>query len=230
MRPRLWVSLCLIFGTAGLALFASSCGSSNKAHLRLLNAMVTESSLDMLIDGSNVASNVGYASASGYISVNSGSRHVQIEPTGSSTPVIDITQTLNSGNNVTALAYLNISNNPASNFLVDNNSAPSSGNFNIRVINASPAMGSAGVDVYVIASGTSISGVSPNVTALADGSASGYLSLAAGDYDVIFALPGTKSVLVDSGQVSFGAGQVLTAVGLNSTQGGLTVATLHDAG
>ena len=230
MRHRVWVSLCLIFEIASLVFFFASCGSSNRAHLRLLNAMVTQSSLTMLVDGNSVASSIGYGTASTYASVSFGSRHVQIEPAGFSTPIIDTTDSLNSGDSVTALAYLNTSNDNSSAFLTDNNSAPTSGNFNIRLLNASPAMGSGSVDVYVIIAGTSISGVSPNVSALADGSASAYFSLTAGNYDVVITLPGTKSVIVDSGQISFGAGQVWTAVGLNSAQGGFTIAALHDAG
>jgi hypothetical protein len=231
MRHRVWVSLCLIFGIAGLALFATSCGSSNNAHLRLLNAMVTQSSLNMLIDGNTVDSNIGYATASSYTSVSSGSRHVQVEPAGSSTPVIDTTQSVASGNNITVLAYLNASNSNSSAFLIDNNSAPSSGNFNIRIIDAAPAAGSQGADVYVVTSGTNISGVNPNFSALQDnGSPSSYLSLAAGNYDIYFAYPNTKQEIAQSLQVAFGAGQVRTVLLLNSPSGGLTVVVVSDAG
>lgn len=231
MRRRVWVSLCLVFGIAVLALFATSCGSSNKAHLRLLNAMVTQQSgLDMLVDGTSVAPNIGYSSASGYVSVSSGSRHVQIEPTGSSSPVIDTTTSLNSGDNVTALAYLNTSNANSSAFLVDNNSAPSSGNFNLRIINASPAMG-ANVDVYVEPVGTGPNGT-PNVSSLADGSASGYIGLSAGTtWHVIFTQPGTLNQIFDTGAISSPtAGQIWTIVSLNATSGGFTFGALHDAG
>ncbi len=233
MRRRVWVSLCLVFGIAALALFASSCGSSNKAHLRLLNAMVTQQTgLDMLVDGTNVAPNIGYSTASSYISVSSGSRHVQIEPSGSNSPVIDTTTSLNSGDNVTALAYLNTSNANSSAFLVDNNSAPSSGNFNLRVINASPAMGSA-VDVYVEPTGVGPSGT-PLASGLSDGNASGYVGLSAtsNQWHVIFTLPNQpNSIILDTGAISSPtAGQIWTVVGLNATSGGFAFAALHDAG
>lgn len=229
MRGRVWVSLCLVLGIAGLASFSTSCGSSNKAHLRLVNAMVTQSSLDVLIDGTNVASNIGYATASSYISVSSGSRHVQIEPTGSGSPVIDTTASLNSGDNVTALAYLNTSNANSSVFLVDNNSAPSSANFNLRIINASPEMGSS-VDVYVEPVGTGPTGTPTN---LADGGASGYVGLSTSNtWHVIFTVTNSPGqVLLDTGAISSPtAGQIWTVIGLNATQGGFTFAALHDAG
>ena len=231
MRLRLGISLCLIIGLAGLVLFASSCGSSSKTQIRMMDAVVTYPDLTMLIDGNSMASSIAYGSASSYSSVSTGTRHVQIEPSGSSSPIIDVNQNLGSGTATTALAYLDTSNNVKSSFLTDNNAAPSSGNFNLRVINAAPAIGSAGADVYVVPSGTNISGVNPNFSGLLDsGSASSYLSLAAGDYDIIFTLPGTKSVIAQSLQVAFSAGQVRTAVALNSQSGGFTVAVLSDAG
>ena len=232
MRRRVWVPFCLILGIGTLTFFATSCGSSNKAHLRLLNAMVTQGSLDMLVDGTNVASNVGYSTASSYISVSSGSRHVQVEPSGSSSPVIDTTTSMNSGDNVTALAYLNTSNANSSAFLVDNNSTPSSGNFNLRIINASPAMGAA-VDVYVEPAGVGPSGT-PLASSLSDGSASGYIGLSAtsNQWHVIFTLPNQPgSVMLDTGAISSPtAGQIWTVVCLNATSGGFTFAALHDAG
>jgi hypothetical protein len=230
MLLRVWVFLCLISGLAGLALFATSCGGSNNAHLRLINAMPTQNDLDMLIDGSNVASSVAYATASASISVSSGNRHVQIEPTGSSTPLIDTNTSVNSGASVTALAYLNTSNSPSSNFLADNDSAPSSGNFNLRIINASPAMGSS-VDVYVEPLGTGVSGTA-TVSGLSEGSASTYISLsAATSWHVIFTFAGTPNIIFDSGVISsISAGQVWSVVALNSQQGGFTFAALHDAG
>ena len=232
MRLRLWISLCLIFGLASLALFATSCGSSSKTQIRMLNAIVLYPDLDMLVDGSDIASNIAYGSASGYASVSSGSRHIQIEPSGSSSPIIDSSANLGSGSATTALAYLNTSNAISFAALTDNNAAPSSGNFNIRIINASPAFPSSGaaVDVYVVQSGTNIAGVPPNVVSLAEGSASTYLSLVAGTYDVIFTIPGTKSQIAQSLQVSFGAGNVRTAVVLNGQGGGFTVSVLSDAG
>ena len=229
MRLRLWISLCLITGLAGLVLFAASCGgNSNKTQIRLMDAIVTYPDLNMLIDGNTVASSIAYGTASSYSSVSSGTRHIQIEPSGSSSPIIDVNQGLNSGTATTALAYLNPSNGIAFSPLSDNNSAPTSGNFNIRIINASPIAGSA--DVYVVPAGANIDGLNPNFSGLQDnGTATTYLSLTAGTYDVIFTQAGTKNQYAESLQISFTAGQVRTAVLLNGSGGGLTVSVLSDA-
>ena len=66
---------------------------------------------------------------------------------------------------------------------LDNNWAPTSGNFNLRIMNAPPAMGSS-VDVYVEPTGTGPTGTPAN---LADGSASGYFGLSTNNtWHVIF--------------------------------------------
>ena len=109
--------------------------------------------------------------------------------------------------------------------LIDNNGAPSSGNIQMRVINASPTLGTA--DVYIVASGTSIAGLSPTFSNLAYQSASGYQSLAPGSYQVIFTPPGQQFAEITSSAQSFASGQIRTIVALDA-HGGFTTAVLSD--
>jgi hypothetical protein len=95
-----------------------------------------------------------------------------------------------------------------------------------RIINASPGLGRA--DVYIVAPGTDLTTVSPTISSLAFEVASSYQLLAAGTYKVFFTLPGQKFAYIDSGSLSFSAGQVRTVLGLNGTSGGFTSAVLGD--
>src|SRR5579864_6723533 len=158
MRCRSLVLFAAGFFSVALVFFTLGCGSSNNARIRLVNAIPDESSLDLLVDSKSVATGVGYGAASGYISVSSGSRHLQAEPTGSTTPIIDTTTNASSGSDLTLIS-LNFSNNPSNAVLTDDNSAPASGNFKLRIVNASPGTGTQ--DVYVVAPGTAITTVSP---------------------------------------------------------------------
>lgn len=207
--------------TLGTILVASGCGSSS-AHVRLVNAFPAESSLDMLIDGTNVASGVTYGAASGYVSVSSGSRHLQVEPTNVSSPVVDQTLTASSSSTITIL-----STSSGASILTDNNSAPSSGSVNIRVVNASSSLGTA--DIYVVAANTDISTVSPTSSNVGFGSASGYSTQTAGSYQVIFTQPGQKFPVISTSPLSFTSGQVRTVLGLNGLTGGFTTSVLADA-
>jgi Domain of unknown function (DUF4397) len=63
----------------GAVLLTASC-SSSKTRLRVMNAVVDESNLDLLVDGTSAATNIAYGTSDGYHAITSGSRHIQIEP------------------------------------------------------------------------------------------------------------------------------------------------------
>ena len=135
--------------------------------------------------------------------------------------LVDQTISLSSGTSNTVLATTS-----GTTVLTDNNSSPSSGNFNIRVINASATLGTA--DIYVVIAGTDISTVNPSYSSVAFGSATGYSSLAAGSYQVVFTPPGQKSATISSSPTSFSSGQVRTIIGLDGQNGGFTTAVISD--
>jgi Domain of unknown function (DUF4397) len=208
----------------GASTLSVGCGSSS-ARVRLLNAAPLESSLDMLVANKTVASGVAYGTASSYASVSSGSPNLQIEASGTTNALVNQTITVNSGSDNTVLAT-NSSSSVSAVVLTDNNAAPASGQIEIRVVNASATLGTA--DIYILAPGTSISGVNPTVSSLAFGSATGYQPLTAGSYEVFFAPAGQKFVSIDSGSQSFTTGQIRTIVGLDGQNGGFTSAVIAD--
>jgi hypothetical protein len=200
----------------------SSCGSSH-TRLRFANMTPDEPSLDLLVDSSKVSS-VNFGTASGYLSITSGSRNLQIEPSGTTTVLVNQTSSFTSGTDSTMLS-LNFASSISPIILTDDNSSPGSGNVNIRIVNGSPVLGTG--DVYVVPSGTDINTVSPTVTNLAFGAASTYLSIAAGAYEILFTYPGQKNTYIDTGVLSLTAGQIRTVVGLNTSTSS-TAAVLSD--
>ena len=207
-------------GVSCVLLLATGCGSST-AHLRMLNAIPIQSNLDMLVDGKNVVSAIAYGAASGYVSVSSGSRHVQIEPSGGSSPLVDQSVSTSSG---TFSTVMESSGGPL--VLTDSHATPSSGNINLRVINASNNIGTA--DVYIVTSGAGIGGISPTFSNVTFPSATGYTTVAAGSYQVILTFPGTTSVELSTSALSFSSGQVRTIVVLDGQTGGVTTSILSD--
>jgi hypothetical protein len=65
----------------GALLALMGCGSS-KATLRVLNATPNESQIDVSLDSTSFATSVSYGTATGYSSVTSGSRDLEIYPSG----------------------------------------------------------------------------------------------------------------------------------------------------
>jgi hypothetical protein len=217
------VSICVSVLFLSLAvLLSSSCGSSSNTRLRFANMTPDEPSLDLLVDSSKVSS-VNFGTASGYLSVTSGSRNLQIEPSGTTTVLINQTSSFTSGTDSTMLS-LNFASSISPIILADDNSSPGSGNVKIRIVNGSPLLGVC--DVYLLPSGTDINSVSPTVTNLAFGSASTYLSMTAGAYEIVFTYPGQKNAYIDT-VLSLSAGQIRTVVGLNTTTS-YTAAVLSD--
>lgn len=221
MAGRGWMLGCLLLSAA---ICLPGCGGDH-ARVRVMQASPDESSVDVLVDGKTAASNVAYATATGYLTVGSGSRHLQVEPSGASNFIIDETLSLSAKADSTVLVT-NLAPNIAPLNLADDNSAPASGSFKIRLVNAAPNLGP--VDVYVVPPGTDLTTVQPTVSSLASVAASGYTSLTAGTYEVFFTVPGGISAFIDAGPIAFAAGQVRTMVALDAQAGGFTFSTLSD--
>jgi hypothetical protein len=181
--------------------------------------------VDALVDGKTVASNIAYGTATGYLPVSAGTRKVEIEDSGTLNAIVNWSASIASDTDST-LMLANYSTAVSPVQFTDNNSTPPSGQGKIRVINASPALGTA--DVYVVAPGTDLTTVSATVSNLAFESASGYQSLPAGSYEIFLTLPSQKFGFIDSGTIDLAAGQIRTVVGLNSTGGGFTSTVLAD--
>src|ERR1039458_2824762 len=183
--------LCLI--AAGLA----GCGSSS-AKARIVNASPGEGAITATIGGTSVASSLDYGTGSSYATVSAGSVSLNVEQSSTSNSVLDETVTLTSKSTYTIL-LANYSTSVTAVTLTDNNSSPSSGQFNLRLVQASPGLGAA--DVYVVAAGT---------------------------YEICFTPTGQKTASIDSGAISFSSGEVRTVVGLNGSNGGFTTTVLDE--
>jgi hypothetical protein len=201
-----------------------ACGSGN-SQIRLLNASPGESALTASVGSTAIGSTVNYGTASSYISLPSGSATLGVEAAGTTSLLINESITLSSSTYYTVLAG-NYSSAINATILTDDNTAPTSGNVSIRIVNAAPSLGTA--DVYVLAAGSSLSSATASVSNLNFESASNYQSLAAGAYEVYFTQPGQKSAIIDSGPLTLSSQQIRTVVGLDGQSGGYETAVLPD--
>jgi hypothetical protein len=185
--------------------------------------------VNTIVDGTTVNSNLAYLANTGYISVDSGSRHLQVEAVNSSTPIVDTTVTLGSSTNTTVIVAGISSITPI--VLTDETTAPTSGTAQIRLVNAAPGMASA--DVYVVPDGTGIAGTSPIVSGVSFQTASTYQTLTitaatTANYDVYYTEPGTQLAFLATGPISITSGEALTVVSMNGLGGGFTFTALTD--
>ena len=210
----------------GATIFTAGCGDSGHAQLRVVHASPDAPNVDVLVDGKTVLTNVAYETASNYLTVGAGSRKIEVRATGTSQEVISATVSLSRNKYYTVLAVDKLANiTPL--VLTDDNTPPASGQIKLRLVHASPTAGP--VDIYVEAPGAGVTG-SPTLTNVAFKTASSYLAVPAGSYEVYFTPTGTKTVALDSGSLSLSAGQIRTAVALDAPGGGtpLTAIVLKD--
>jgi hypothetical protein len=191
-----------------------------------MNATPDQSSITALLDGTSIASSITYGSADDYAQTKSGSRHLQVEPASSTTVFLDQTINLGGGTSNTAI-IANLSTTGNAILLTDDNTASTTtGHIKLRIVNASPGLGT--VDVYVLPSGTPITNSTPTISSLGFESSSDYLDLPAGSYSIVFTPPGSLFAFFDTGDIAFVAGQNRTIAVLNNTAGGFTIGTLKD--
>ena len=214
---RVFKCLPLAILLLGAMMLWVSCGTTQHARVRLMDASPNAPNLDVLVDGKTVVTNGAYESASNYLKFNAGSRRFEVRATGTTTDLIDTKQSLSGHKDYTFLVA-NFLASITTVLLTDDNSAPASGQLKVRLIQASPT--AAAVDVYLVAPGTDITTVSPTVTNLAFGAVTPYQSLAAGSYEVFVTPTGTKTIEFDSGAFTLTAGQIRTGVTLDDPGGG----------
>jgi len=217
-----FLALCL--GT----LFSIGCGSSsstNTAQVRVLEAAVGAPSVNILVDGATVASNLGYGSATAYLSVKSGSRHVQAVPVGGGSAIFDQTLSISSSAHQTLL-ITGSSSSVQSAVLTDGGTTATAGDGHVRVFNASSTMGT--TDAYIVNVGTSIIGAQPVTANLAVGTDTGYQLIPTGNYEVFLTVPGTTNVNLATGPLNIGASANQTIVAFDAAGGGFTYILFTD--
>src|SRR5262249_41959182 len=140
------------------------------------------------VDGKTVATNIALGDvspATGYLTVTAGNRKVEVLDAGTTTDEINSTVDFGKQKTYTLLASGKKQDSTIAALLkTDDNSAPSSGNIRIRIIHDAPD-GPGNIDVYIVAPGTDITTVSPNIGNLAYQQASDYQTLTAATYEVI---------------------------------------------
>jgi hypothetical protein len=212
------LSLALIASLLGIACSDDdNSGPAAESRVRVVHASPDAPAVDVLVDGTRVLSDVPYAAASDYLTVDAGSRNLKVNAAGTSTSVIDANVTLADGADYTVFASGLVADiEPI--VATDDNAAPASGNIKLRVIHGAP--GAPAVDVYVTTPGADLATATATLSHVAFGAVSDYIEAAAGTYEVRVTPAGTKTVVIDTGSLALSSGQVRTAVALDAEGGG----------
>lgn len=183
---------------AALAAFYSQAALADArvsvAHFAPFASDIDATSVSVFLNGQEALPNVKFQDFTDYISLPAGEYVVDIIPTGTNTIAMTATYQLEDGVDYTVFASGNGSLQPLQLFaLVDDNSAPASGNVKVRVVHAAPfgpTLESTEVSIRT-AGGDLVAGLQ----GVPFGGASGYLELPAGSYDL--------KVASNNGQTNF---------------------------
>lgn len=94
----------------------------------------------------------------------------------------------------------------------------------VRVLHASPTAGA--VDLYVLAPGAALATATPAFTNVPFKADTGYVSLAAGDYDVVVTPTGTRTPAIGPARVTVADGGVYTIAARDATGGGVPLGVI----
>ncbi|WP_084618204.1 DUF4397 domain-containing protein [Cellvibrio sp. OA-2007] len=180
------------------------------ANLRVVHGSANAPAVDVLANNgaTPAVSNLAFPAFTNYLNLAAATYNFKVVPTGTTSPVvINADVPLANGTEYSLIAAGALANiGPL--LLTDNNRKVAT-EAKVRLVHASTLAGN--VDIYVVAAGSSIANAAPafaNVPFKAD---TGYVSLAAGNYDVIIAPTGTKTEAIKA-TLSFATGKVYTAI------------------
>lgn len=181
-----------------IAIFSASCGSSSsKVQYRVVQTIPdAPGNIDISIGGKIVFTNIAFGSTvpvSGYSSVSSGSDPLEAFLTGTTTPVINSTNLNLLGGSQSTTVLTGLYAAPTAVSFQDDNSAPLSGQAELRIIDGSPSAPS-NLDIYLVLPGTDITPIKPVISPLSFEHASQYVSLSvqkSGLVDVVMIVTAT---------------------------------------
>ncbi|MFN8620854.1 MAG: DUF4397 domain-containing protein [Chloroflexota bacterium] len=191
----------------------SQAPAADTAKVRVLHASPDAPAVDVYADGSAILTAVPFGTLSDYLEVPAGEHRIQVFATGADatkdTPVLDATLTFSAGTLTTVAATNNLASIEAQ--VISDSPAPVADQAQVRVVHLSadaPA-----VDVAPV-------GGDPIVTDLAYPTATDYLTVPAGSYDLEIRPTGTTDVAFTIPTLTLEAGKSYSAFAIGSLAGG----------
>ena len=188
--------------------------SPTASQVRIITASPDAPGLDIYLNSSILAYNVGFARVSSYIAVNAGTDTVSADTAGSKQMLISAKNTFVNSNQYTVLIG-NVSANLQELVIQDQAQAAPSGQISLRFIDQATQIGA--LDVYLVPMGQKFTAVTPLLTNLTFGNAPSYLNVPTGTYSVVLVptgtLPTSTTVATYTGaQVAYSGGSATTVV------------------
>jgi hypothetical protein len=203
--------------------------------MRFVNAVADRTIADRVnvtVDGAPFGVNLAYGVPAPppptiYYPAYQGNRQVTVRRTVDTTvTVLDQPVAITANTDQTVFAT-RIGTTVSALVVTDNNTPPAGDSIRLRIVHLAPSAGN--VDVYVTAPNASLATATSTLMNVSPATASAYLTLASGTYQVRFTRAGSKTVVLSATISALPAGAIRTIVALDPQTGtALTSATLTD--
>ncbi|MBB4846027.1 hypothetical protein HNP55_004581 [Paucibacter oligotrophus] len=218
------LALGLTLASAALLSACGGGGGSSKTNVRLLNASVGFSSLDLAHnasgDSSNINAKIAYGAVGSYGSVDTGSTAMQVQNSVNGSAVTNLTPTLAGDSNYTVIAY-GWSGAVKTTLLQEAETAPDANKAKLLLLNLAADAGALDLYVNPANSKDSLSGQTPVATNIVG--SSGYTLLNSGAFRLTLTGTGKPTdIRMDLPSVTLDSATVSTLVA-TSTSGGKLV-------
>jgi hypothetical protein len=192
--------------------------------MRVFNAIYGGAPVTVTVGTSTAATALPFQGLTIYKQVSNGAQELKVVAAGSASPIVDTTVSI-AGNAQYSYVLYGTASTPLTQLVLDAQAAGlSTGQFGVRISNA--AIGSTGLDAYFTAAGTSLDGVTPNISNVTLGTTSAFALINTGTYQVRFTLHNSKQVIYDAGTLTFGNGISYAFVAYSNASGTLVNAAL----
>ncbi len=222
---------CGVF-TLTVSLFLLGCGTNGNSYVRTVNASPGLVDYTVQVAQTGIASSLPYGTegvqqpgqyastdtSGNYRLIGAGAnQEIVVYTTAGSPPLTSQTQSLLKNSYYTIMTL-----NPAPSIslltLTDDNTAPASGNYNLRFVQSSPSSGA--IDVYLVPPGTNLGTATPTLSNLLFGQVTiPYLSLTPGTYELQVTPHGNPGKVLVSVVFSPKAGNIYSAFALDPAPG-----------
>lgn len=190
------IPIVLLLVVAGCKISTINYFPPHPATIRVINLMPETTSIDVRVAGQPAFSAVAFQSVTGYQSYDNVGTQLTVSLTGSTAPLFTVNANLAGEQPYTLIVYGTLAN-PSASLLQEVASAPTNGQIQLAVFNASINQGA--VDIYVTVPGVDITTVNPNYGGVGYNGISLNLAFAPGTYQVRVTPQGTKTIVYDSG-------------------------------
>lgn len=204
---------CLYFGGALLLVLTALDGCTTVAGsgpvtlVRVIDASSNAPPLDAYVATIPIAYNFVGPSISNYASMGPGPATITLDAHGTHTVLATLHGTF-SASQQHSIYVTDLGTTFTANLLTDQNTSAPGGDISFRFLQQANATGP--VDVYVIPNGTAITDAKPLIAALAPGSITTYMNVAAGTYSIVILPAGSTTGGYTSAATVFTGGQVRT--------------------